>query len=141
MKITHMSEGPTCAECGREELGIVAANMCGECYASSLQERLGALDDREHRFRQLSKVCGKTRRVYKRYRKHVICLRFLFNYTQTRSHRLTRLIVRCERMMDACGVPEDMYLFPSDDEEIVYLSEVESEPEASFTDSEEENSE
>ncbi len=148
---------PTClgrGGCGQER-AVLADALCRECYFSNLKERMSTLDDREDTFRKLRKTCGKARHIYKQYARLALCLKFMTQYqhrryinqtdaiwrARRRGKRMSKIVRKCEQLMDKCKVPADMYMFADDDEEIVYLSEVESEPEASFTDSEEEEEE
>jgi len=115
-----------CCECGNK--GI----LC-ECERTNLLERMGALDDREPIFTQRVRKAHH-RRHFQRYIRYITRIKFIRGRTPSQLEALKTLVTKCERLMDAYNVPDNFFEIVPDEEEIVYLSEIESEPEAEFTD-------
>lgn len=137
-KMEGVVERHHCTECGNKYSRIFELGQCKVCYQSNMKKRMAALDDRERLFRQSCR-CGKQgARRYALYLCRITRIKFIRsrNEQTLEAARIVRnLVFKCEQLMDEQGVPEDFELVVPD-EEVVYMSDVESEPEAEFTDGE-----
>jgi hypothetical protein len=123
-----------CADCGQQKVAMFADHRCKKCVRSILKERLAALDDRESIFRQRVR---KSSRHYKRYIRFITRIKFIRArkpQTPMSTEAASMLVTRCEELMDNHNVPDNFFEIVPDEEKIEYLSEVESEPECSFSD-------